>query len=139
MLPCMYLKSSFGFYGRELKNFCSMTDMLTPVSNSDVVMHCWTVIWCLELIPYMAALLMIMATSVDSKSKLCDVKPEHWLKQFSKSSSSVVSCTGSILSVWLSCVKSVVSMTSFIATSCDLGESDRGLTSFIKYTFHLFC
>ena len=30
---------SYGCCGREMKNFCDMTDMLAPVSNSTIVAH----------------------------------------------------------------------------------------------------
>ena len=111
--------------------------MLAPVSNSPVVVHFWTVMWYIALIPYMEASLKIMATFVDSQSELGDIKSEYWSKRLSKSSLPAALCTGSALSVWLSCVSLIVSIPSFITTSCDLEELDRVFDFFGKVYFSL--
>ena len=69
--------SSFSYCDRELKNFYDMTDMMLPVSNSAVVVHCWTVMWYVALIPSKEVSLMITAASVDSQSELGDIMSEY--------------------------------------------------------------
>ena len=70
--------STFVFCGNELKNFCDMTDTLVPVSNSTVVVvHCCTVMEYSALIPSEEASFMITPISLNSQSKLEDIKSEH--------------------------------------------------------------
>ena len=67
---------------------------------------------------------MIIATSVDSHFMLGDIKLEYWSKRLSKSSSLATLCNRSVLSVWLSCVEVMVTIASFLATSCDFRALD---------------
>ena len=54
--------------GRESENFCDMTDIFAPVSNSAVVACCWTVMWYAVLMPSIYASLMMTASSVISRN-----------------------------------------------------------------------
>ena len=74
---------------------------------------------------------MMTASSVASQSQLDDIKLEYWLKRLNRSSSLAALCNGLPLSMWQSCVKVMVSMTSFTATSCNLGILD--------WVFDFFC
>ena len=110
--------------------------MLAQVLNSVILVHLWTVMWYIALIPSTETSLMIAASSVTSHAKLGDIKWEHWLKILNRSPILADSCNGSALSVWLLCVKVMVSMTLFTATSCDFGILDRVFDYLTKEEFY---
>ena len=60
------------------------------------------------------------------------MKSKYLLKRLNRFSSSVASFNGSALSVRMSCVEVMVSMTSFTATSCDLGTLHGVFVFFCK-------
>ena len=69
--------SRFGFCDKESKNFYDMTDMLVPMSNSALAVHCWAVIQ----IPSREALLIMTGISVDSQSNVGDIKLRVLVKE----------------------------------------------------------
>ena len=81
--------------------------------------------------------LIITASSVASQPEFGDVKSECLWKRLIKSSSRAALCKGSANSVRLLGVKVMVSITSFSATSCDLGISDGFFFSFFFKVFFL--
>ena len=89
----------------------------------------------IALISSTETLLMIMASFVDSQCELGDSMWEYWAKRLNRSSSSYALCNGSALSVWLSCVKVMVLITSFTVMCCDLGVLYRVLDPFCKVYF----
>ena len=92
--------------------------------------------WYVALISSTGTSLMIMASSVDSQSPLGDIKLEYWSKGLNRFSSSAALYNGSAISVWLSYVEVMVSITSFITVSCDLGISDWVLCRFLILLYH---
>ena len=68
---------NFSFCGKEVKNFCDITDTLEPMSNSVVVVHCCTVMQYSTLIPSEEASFMITSISLNSQSELADIKSEY--------------------------------------------------------------
>ena len=72
--------NSFIFCGKELKICCDMADMLVPVSNNAVVVHCWTVMWYIALIPSKEFSAITMAISVNSQSDVDHIKLEYLVK-----------------------------------------------------------
>ena len=70
--------------------------------------------WYFALMPSTETSLMMTASSVASQSELGDIKLEYWLRRLNRSSPLAISCDGSAPSVWLSHIKIIVSMTSFL-------------------------
>ena len=81
--------------------------------------------------------MMMTISTVASQSKFGDIKLEYWLKRLNRSSSSAALCNGSALSMWLSCVKVMVSMTSFTEISCDLGISEGTFLLLLQSVFFI--
>ena len=69
--------SNYGFLVIELKFFCDKTDTLSPVSNSAVVVHYYTVMEYSVLVPSKETSLMATSISLNSQSTLEDMKSEH--------------------------------------------------------------
>ena len=68
---------NFGFCANELKNFCDMTDKLGPVSKYTVVVPCCTVMEYSALNPLEEASFRMASISLNSQSKLEDIKSAY--------------------------------------------------------------
>ena len=76
LLHQLFSFNSFGFCGKELKNFCDMTDMLALLSDSAAVVY-GTVMDYSALISSDAAPLMTTSISLDSPPEVEDLKSEY--------------------------------------------------------------
>ena len=117
-----------------MKKFCDMTDILVHVSNSAVIVHCWTAMGYSALILSEKVSLMMTSMSLSSQSDVEDIKLEYWLKRLKKFLHPLPLVL-TLLCLFLLSGMVINSAILFKVPFCDLGESDGVVDLFWKIYF----